>query len=464
MINYQEKVLNFLDVETTGGNSRVDKIIEIYISKVKDNQVIKTFHTFVNPGFKPSPFIQKLTKITYKELDSAPPFEDIAQDLYDFLSDGIFVAHNARFDYSFIKQELKTYGFEVNWDYCCTVKLSRNLYPLHRSHNLDSIATRISFPSGNRHRADFDTEITRSFFYHALNQHGYEKFNTAFNNSIKQSAIPNELVKFNSKEVPENPGVYIFYDAQDYPIYVGMSKNLRRRINEHFYQDLTNSKDLNINQKLKRIETIETAGVIGALIREAILVKKYQPLYNRQLRRTTNLVKLEQFIDEHGYINLRFNNDNNFNIEGLGNLVGVFRSKEELKNKIEQLAKDFGLCSKLLGLEKTKNACFAYQLEVCKGACIHKISADEYNQIFNAAFSNIRIANWPTESELRIKEENGTLTEELIFNKWGLVGTTLDDLIIKEFTQNFRFDLNIYKILSGYLKRGGENFNVELSD
>lgn len=460
MINYQDRVLNFLDVETTGGNSRVDKIIEIYIIKVLNGQVLKTFHSFINPGFKPSPFIQKLTGITYKELDTAPNFEEIAQELYDFLSDGIIVAHNARFDYSFIKQELKTYGFEINWDYCCTVKLSRNLYPLYRLHNLDSVAARINFAAGNRHRADYDTQVVKEFFYYALADHGQEKFSIAFSKSIKQSAIPSELLKFNSKKVPETPGVYIFYDAANYPIYIGMSKNLRRRINEHFYQDLTNSKDLNINQKLKRIETIQTAGVMGALIREAILVKKFQPLYNRQLRRNQNLIKLEQFTDEHGYINLRINSDNNFDINNLQNLIGVFRSKEELKNKIEQLAKEFGLCSKLLGLEKARNACFAYQLEVCKGACIHKITANEYNQLFNDAFSNIRIANWPSESEIIVKEESGDISEELIFNKWGLVGSSTNDDVFIEFTKNFRFDLDIYRILYRYLKNKDEFINA----
>lgn len=462
MTNYQNTVLNFLDIETTGGSSKVDRIIEIFISKVKDGQVIKTFHTLINPGFRPNPFILKLTNISNADLENSPYFEDIAEDLYEFLKDGVIVAHNARFDYSFIKQELKNYGFEINWNYCCTVKLSRNLYPQFRSHKLDNIVQRINYAGGNRHRAEYDAEVVRAFFYAALAEHGSERFLLAYNRSIQQSAVPADLIKFNIKDIPETPGVYIFYDYDNYPIYVGMSKNLRRRVKEHFYQDLTNSKDLKINQKLNRIETIPTAGILGAYIRESILVKKFQPLYNRMLRRNKELIKLEYYIDDFGYINLRINNDNDFNINNLDNLIGVYKSRIELKEKLDELTKKHGLCSKLMGLEKTKYACFAHQLSICKGACIHKIDSSEYNQMFENAFKDIRIANWPAESEIQIKEESESISEELYFNKWGFIKSSLNDDIFKEFSDNFKFDLDIYKILYRYLKNK-EEF-IEMGD
>lgn len=451
MLSYKDTILNFLDIETTGTNYKVDKIIEVYVVKVKNNQVIDTYHTLLNPGFRPNPYITKLTNISYSDLKEAPVFEDVADDLFEFIKDGIVVAHNARFDYSFIKNHLKDYGLDINLNYCCTVKLSRYLYPQYKRHNLDSIIERIRFDNGERHRASYDTEATRSFFYYALDDHVEEEFLDAFNKSVKQAAIPESLRNFKLDDIPETPGVYLFYDENDYPLYIGMSKHLRRRVLEHFYNDLTNSKDLNINQKLKRIEVIPTAGILGALIRESMLIKKFQPLYNRKLRRNRNMFKLEQFIDENGYINAKINGDNNFNINALDNVICVFQSKMELNEVLQGLAKEHGLCPKLLGLEKGSGACFSYQLGKCKGACCKKISVQEYNQIFEKAFKRLKIETWPLESEVVIKEElNGTV-EELTFNKWCLIKSTSNDIEISELDK-YKFDFDTYKILKSYLK------------
>ncbi|MBE2280431.1 MAG: hypothetical protein IAE91_08575 [Ignavibacteriaceae bacterium] len=202
--------------------------------------------------------------------------------------------------------------------------------------------------------------------------------------------------------------------------------------------------------------------VLGAYIRESILVKKYQPLYNRRLKRNKNLIKLEQYYDENGYINLRINHDNDFNVEKLENLVGVFRSKLELTEKLQEISKINCLCSKLMNLEKTKHACFSYQLGICKGACVQKIPPEQYNLQFENAFKDIRIANWPSNSDIEITEKNGELIESLIFNKWGFIRSSLNDEIFADFKENINFDLDIYKILYGYLKKRGEFASADI--
>jgi len=463
MVQLENTILNFLDIETTGGNYRRDRMIEIFVNKVLNGKVIDTFHTLINPGFRPNPFITQLTNISYSELLEAPKFENIAKDLYEFINDGILIAHNARFDYSFILNQLKELNFNLDVNYCCTVKLSRYLYPQYKTHKLDSIIQRIGFADGDRHRASYDTLVISKFFELSLAEHGLEQFTKAFNSSIKQSAIPNALNrKLDIKKFPETPGIYIFYGKDDYPLYIGMSKNLRRRILEHFYGDLHNTKDLDINQQLTRIETIQTAGILGAYIRESLLIKKYQPLYNRTLRRNRELIKLEQFITDEGYINICFNTDNDFSMYKIENLIGVFRGKQELKYKLEELVKTHGLCPKFLGLEKAKGACFSYQLGKCKGACIKKISTNDYNNLFNVAFEKIKIYNWPLDSEIIIKETNGNFHEELTFNKWCLIRSNIQDVLFEEI-ETTKFDLDIYKILHRHLVDYGELYSAELA-
>jgi DNA polymerase III subunit epsilon len=449
MINPKETPLNFLDIETTGTNYNKDKIIEIYISKVINGKEIDSYHTLINPGFRPSDFILNLTSIQVEELKSSPDFEDVAEDIYDFIRDGVIVAHNARFDYSFIKTSLRSFGFDINLDYCCSVKLSRILYPRYRKHGLDSLIERLGYPDGERHRARYDTDVIREFFRHSEEEHGSEKFAKAFNSSIKKSAIPEALLKLKPESLPESPGVYIFYGNDQFPLYVGMSKNIRRRVYEHFYQDLSYIKDLNINKQLKRIETIPTAGVVGAYIREAILIKKYQPLYNRMLRRNRELIKLEKSFNNKGYAITKFNNDNDFRVGNMNNIVGIFRNKMDLKNKLNSFVKTHGLCPKLLGLEKLGGACFSYQLGQCKGACIGKVSAEEYNNIFDKALSSMKIEEWPYDKAVQITEDNGDAKETLTFDKWCLVNSS-DEELTQE-VENFTFDLDIYKILKRHL-------------
>ncbi len=457
MINYKDINLNFLDIETTGSNYHKDMMTEIYISKVKNGDVIDEYHTLINPQVQVDPFVTKLTGIDNEMLKNEPLFEDVAEDIFDFINEEMIVAHNARFDYSFLKHQLDKYGLTINLNYCCTVKLSRILYPKFKHHNLDSIIQRINFTADDeriegRHRASFDTDVVRVFFYKALMDHGEEKFLNTFNTAVKSSAIPPALLKIKMEDIPENPGVYLFYGDEELPIYVGMSKNLRRRIYEHFYQDLTLIKDFNINQQLKRIEFIETAGILGASIREALLVKKYQPIYNRMLRRNRELIKLEKFEDENGYLNLKIKSDYDFDIDkNFKNLIGIFRSKIDLVHKLNDLVKEKGLCPKLMGLEKGKGACFLYQLGYCKGACIGKITPEEYNRILQESIDKIKIKNWPFQNEKQITEKSESLEETFTFNKWCLINSSTDDELFKE-NEKFRFDLEIYKILTRYLK------------
>jgi len=278
-----------------------------------------------------------------------------------------------------------------------------------------------------------------------------EKFLEAFNKSIKSKAIPPKLKASELENIPEKPGVYIFYGEDKFPLYVGMSKNLKRRVKDHLHGDLNYVKDFKINQQLRNIEIIETAGELGAMLRESALIKKLEPMYNQMLRRNNAMVKLLREYDAEGYSRVVLQRDTQIYPSELKSIIGVFRNERGTKELLHNYVKDFGLCSKLLGLEKTNGACFASQLGHCKGACRGLISAEEYNRLFDEAFAKSRIEDWPYEGPVHFTEESENLKEDFTFDKWCFVGSDKWQEDGLQVDKNI-INLDTYKILRKYIK------------
>lgn len=162
MMNHRPLVL--LDIETTGGSATNSRITEIGALRVENGKIVGKYQQLINPE-EPIPyFITNLTGIDDAMVWEAPTFRGIADELELFLSDAIFVAHHAIFDYSFIKMEFERIGYKFNMDRICSAKVSRRLYPEHKSHALDRIIERLHIDVTNRHRAYDDAEVIWKFF------------------------------------------------------------------------------------------------------------------------------------------------------------------------------------------------------------------------------------------------------------------------------------------------------------
>ena len=166
----------FLDIETTGASAGTSRITEIGAIRVENNEVVGTYSQLVNPEQPIPSFITNMTGISNDMVWEAPAFKGIANDLELFLSDAIFVAHNVNFDYSFIKAEYARIGNHFNMDRMCSVRLSRKLYPEHRSHALDRVIERLGIDVRNRHRALDDAEVIWKFVQNEYKRLGIELF------------------------------------------------------------------------------------------------------------------------------------------------------------------------------------------------------------------------------------------------------------------------------------------------
>ena len=435
--------LAFVDIETTGARPHYDRIIEVGILRVENDSIVSQYQSLINPHAYVSPFIEQMTGINAAELETAPSFEDVSYKILELIEGCIFVAHNARFDFSFLKNEYKNLGIQFSPKQLCSVKLSRNLFPQYSRHNLDSIIERFNISCENRHRALGDAQVVWKFYKKLSTLFSHETITSTIRSLIKQPALPAHLPPGIMDSLPEGAGVYIFYGDEDIPLYIGKSINIRERVLSHFNADHSSSKEMSITQQIKNVEIITTAGELGALLLESSLIKKMQPLYNHALRNSHQLYILKQSTTSHNYHTLNLEAVNTITPDLVPDICGVFRSKKQAKDFISKIAKEYQLCEKLLGIDTTSASCFSHKLGICKGACVGKEKPLAYNIRFIEAISATKIKRWPFEGSISVCEYNQETgkEQEFLLNNWCLV----DD------NSSYTFDYDTYKILLRYI-------------
>ena len=448
--------LAFVDIETTGLGVTRDRIIEIGILRVENGVLVKQFQSLINPEGFVSPFSLQLTGISPEEIESAPTFYGIREKILEMLEDCIFVAHNVRFDYGFLRNEFKRHGKHFTSKHFCTVKLSQTLFPKERKHNLDAIIQRFGFQCEKRHRAFDDAKVLWDFYQRLQIDFPENVLEKALTQTWKKPSLPPSISSEMMDAIPEKSGVYIFYGENDAPLYVGKSVNVNERVRSHFVNDYTAAKEMHIAQQITRIETHVTSGELGALIQESQLIKKLQPLYNRRLRLARKLCVLKKRQIKEGYPEVYGELVDTVQPDDLPQIIGIFRSNRQAKDFLIAQGKEFQLCEKLLGIEKTHTSCFAYRLGLCKGACIQEEKPISYMMRFAEAFSGNAVKKWPFSGPVVISEEDECeeTAEYFVVDKWCLLSQHNEHSAILEEVKKeaYVFDVDTYKLLVRFLE------------
>lgn len=443
--------LAFVDLETTGGSATKDRITEIGIVLVDDDGV-REWSQLVHPQMRIPLFIEQMTGISNTMVENAPTFEQVAKDVDALLQGRLFIAHNARFDYGFLKNEFKRVDLMFKPQVLCTVKLSRALYPQYNRHNLDSLIERHQLTAKERHRALADAQLIHQFWQHAHQQFSADAIETTVKNLVQRSSLPSQLDPNLVHKLPEGPGVYLFYGENELPLYIGKSVNIRQRVLSHFAADHRHTKEMSLSQQTKRIEWIETGGELGALLTEAKLIKQMTPVHNQRLRRKNALCawQLEQK-QEQLLPRLTWANDLDFGSQD--NLYGLYGNKRDAEKALRSLAEQHQLCLGILGLEKIGSGkpCFAHQLKRCRGACVGKESGLEHATRLLTAMSKLKLASWPYPGAIGIREED----DLHVIDHWCYLGTAHSDDEVHALLEQGRpaFDRDTYMTLVKALKK-----------
>ena len=424
--------LAFVDLETTGTGAADDAITEIGIVRVEADPAgesppaVSEWSTLVHPGVPIPPAIQALTGITDAMVRNAPPFSAIADEVAARIAGALFVAHNARFDYGFLKHAFAREGRAFTARALCTVKLSRRLFPLAERHNLDSVIERHALPRDGRHRALGDARVLWAFVQALYRDLPHDVIADAAKRVLKTPSLPPQLQPDALEALPEAPGVYLFYGLNALPLYIGKSQNLRERVGAHFSSDYRSPTDLRLSAEIRRIEFEETAGEIGALLREAALVKAMMPAHNHALRRKAESGVLELPIEPGPP---RYIPAAGVEAGELAGHYGPFTSKRAAREALRQLAREHALCWKALGLEKRQGPCFARQVRRCAGACVGDESVEAHHARLVAALTPHAVPPWPFPGLAAIRERAllGERTDIHVLRDWCWLGTARDD-------------------------------------
>src|SRR5882724_983778 len=439
--------LAIVDLETTGTRPASDRVTEIGVLEVEGFEVQSQWSTLVNPGVPVPSEIQALTGITREMLVEAPRFADLAEELHERLAGRVFVAHNARFDYGFLRREFDRAGIKFHAPAVCGVKLARRLYPRERGHDLDSLIERHGLTCSARHRAMGDADALWQFLRIAAEEHGEDVFSVAARQVARQPALPPQLDRAAIDAIPEAPGVYLFHGESGPPLYIGKSRSMRSRVLQHFYSTA------GWLQGVRRIDWQRTVGKLGALLAEARLVKELAPLHNRQLRRAAAVCAFA-FDGKR----LRVANADEIDAETLPFVHGVFRTRRAALQTLRALADEHGLCLQALGFDaKTHGACFRHQVGRCAGVCAGRESIHAHHGRLAAALATLRTPPWPYAGPIGIVESDDSrdATEVHAVDRWCYLGAARTEPEMADLLdERPRFDYDHYRILARHLAKG----------
>ena len=455
--------LAFIDVESTGAHPVRDRITEIAILRIEDGQVVASWESLVCPGQPIPPLIREVTGISDEMVADAPSFEALADTVEALLADCVFVAHNARFDFGFIKSAFDRIGRRFDAPVLCTVKLSRALYPEHHRHGLDALIERHQLVCDARHRAMGDVQALWQFVCQARAAFAPEVLERAVERAMKAAAQAPGLPEGLLEAVPDVPGLYLFHDTPEppagardtRPLYVGRAQSLRARVREHFAAQARKGRDAELAARVRRVEWVETAGELDTSLQELALLRRFGPPYNRPQEPADTVFALRLLTGRRRapiYERVPVAGTDPAQWTGLH---GVFRNAREVDNLLRELAMLYRLCPRRLGLEGGSGPCTAYQGRRCAGVCARRESIDEHDGRLAAALSALGPKPWPWSGAVFVRESNAHSGREMfhLFDRWCHLGSVPDAASLAAMAASTAraFDADVARILTRWL-------------
>lgn len=385
-----KKIYAVIDIETTGGRPDREKITEIAIVLFDGEKIIDSYETLINPERTIPANITQITGITDTMVKDAPKFYEVAKTIIEYTENTVFVAHNVRFDYNFIREEFKQLGYTFTRKKLCTVRLSKRAFPDIGKYSLGRLIHHFGIKVNARHRAMADAsatvELLKRIFQKESQKGLWDQF---INLNIKESKLPASITMEDLHNFPEECGVYYMHNEKGDVVYVGKSKNIQKRIMEHFSQDTPKSNLM--YQTVRSISYELTGNELTALLLESHEIKRISPWINKAQRSKTLPYAIFKYKTEAGYKGFDFFRASKKNLD-THEIVGLFPSKKSALGRLKRAIEDFELCQDINFGKQGEKPCFHYQLNLCKGPCAAAEPVEWYNARVEKAADQLSIA------------------------------------------------------------------------
>jgi DNA polymerase III subunit epsilon len=444
-----------VDIETTGNYTVRSRITEIAIYVYDGDKITETFHSLINPESNIPPYISSLTGITNSMVENAPKFYEVAKTVYQLLDNRIFVAHNVNFDYNFIRQEFKSLGGNFQARKLCTVRLARKILPGLPSYGLGNLAKHLNITINSRHRAFGDAEATVKIFRILKDSDREGCIEQCLKKGSNEATLPPNLPREEFEKLPEEPGVYYFFDSRGKVIYVGKAINIKKRIRGHFTPGSETIRKQNMFREIHGVSYELCGNELVSLLFENHEIRRLWPLYNQAQKRISWNYGIYLYEDQRGYLRFSISRTNKHEVP-----VSFFKSLNEARSFLRNKTEEFELCPKLTGLQISPGSCFDYRIRKCSGACIGEEKVSSYNKRVKKALQSLSQENLTAAivGQGRNHEESSVVwIEQGKYIGFGFFDRSMEVLHssqLKEFIKFFPDNQDIQRILHSYLRNG----------
>jgi DNA polymerase-3 subunit epsilon len=371
-----------VDLETTGGSATVDSITEIGAVKVRGGEVLGEFQTLVNPGVGIPPFIVVLTGITDAMVAPAPLIGEVLPAFLEFAHGAVLVAHNAPFDLGFLRAAAERH--DMVWPAprkIDTAVLARRVLTRDETPNckLSTLAKLFRTSTEPCHRALADARATVDVLHGLIARVGNLGVQTLdeLESFTRQVSEAQRRKRYLAEGLPSAPGVYVFRDADDRPLYVGTSRDLRTRVRQYFVSSENRTRMAEMINAAERVEAVVCAHPLEAEVRELRIIAAHKPPYNRRSKFPERVVWLKLTVEAYPRLSIvREVRDDG------STYLGPFSSRRAADAALTAIHEALPLrqCTTKLSVRRPSPACVLAELGRCGAPCQHAETPAEYGR------------------------------------------------------------------------------------
>lgn len=378
-----------VDLETTGGSPAGSRITEIGAVAYRGGERLGAFQTLVNPGVPIPPFITQLTGIDDLTVAGAPPLSAVLPSFVEFARGAVFVAHNARFDFTFLNVALERFGHEpLPPPPVCTARLARRVvWPDVPNVRLQTLAEYFRTATRPTHRALADAETCVEVLHGLLELGGRLGIRTLgdLHLAVTARGRPHFGKIRLADDLPHAPGVYLFKDREGRVLYVGKSKDLRARVRSYFYGDGRKKVD-ELLERTATVQGIRCESELEALMLEARLIRRHEPRYNRRGKTWRRYAYLKVDLAE-AFPRIKVVREQ----KGRGAFLGPFGSSRAAQLAKEALEEAFPIrrCTRPMGAGTRFAPCALAGMGRCLAPCDGRVDLERYGELVRSLLSSL---------------------------------------------------------------------------